>query len=255
MDALTLLRLQLEWGADEALETEPVNRLRATPRAPLRTPNAEPHPSVPSLAPHSAAQRAEAAAAKAATLDQLRGAVTAFTGCPLRDTATNLVFAEGDPHAELLLIGDPPGADEDRSGHPFAGAAGTMLDAMLASIGLSRERLLLVPVIPWRAPGGRPPSASEVAVCLPFLHRLIALAAPRRILLVGELCPRYLLGSGRRRATTGWVEVVVPGLSSAVPAIAIPAPGTLMRTPSLRRAAWTELRLLRRAIDPDLADS
>ena len=123
-----------------------------------------------------------AAAAAAATLDDLRAAIAEFDGCALRDTASHLVFAEGDPSADLLLIGEPPGADEDRGGTPFAGLGGAYLDRMLASIGLERSQLMLAPLIPWRPPGDRPPSPTELAICLPFLHRLIALAraAPHR---------------------------------------------------------------------------
>jgi DNA polymerase len=173
----------------------------------------------------------------------------------LRNTASHLVFAEGDAFADLLLIGDAPGADDDRSGTPFAGPAGAYLDRMLGSIGLERATLLLTPLIPWRPPGDRPPNAGELALCLPFLHRLIALSEPRRLVLVGALAARTLLGqSGSRRRSRGiWQEVAIPGLSGTLPALPTFAPAELMRNPGDRRAAWADLRLLRRTLDSDAA--
>jgi uracil-DNA glycosylase len=203
------------------------------------------------------AERALQAAVGAATLEALRAAIAEFDGCALRNTASHLVFAEGDPSAGLLLIGDAPGADDDRSGTPFAGAAGAYLDRMLASIGLERGKLLLTPLIPWRPPGDRPPNAGELALCLPFLHRLIALAAPQRLVLCGALAARTLLvQSGSRRRTRGaWQEVAVPGVSATLPALPTFSPVELMRTPADRRAAWADLRLLRRTLDEDAASA
>jgi len=253
MDALALLRLQIEWGADEALEDVPVDRLR-----PLRQGQEDRQGHgrglpLPGMAPGTSAERAAAAAGQARTIDDLRAALAAFDGCVLRDTAANLVFAAGDPDTGLMLIGEQPGEAEDRSGTPFAGPDGVLLDRMLASVGLARDRLLLTPLIPWRPPGGRPPSAAEVAVCLPFLHRLIALVEPRRVVLAGALAARTLLGPTRRRPGPAWAEMPVPGLSAPIPALVMPSPGMVGRTPSARREAWAALRLLRRTVDADLA--
>lgn len=244
MDALDLLRLQLEWGADEALEEAPVNRLRVPPAA-------RPAAAEPRL---TAAERAIAAAARCATLAELRAAIATFDGCALRDTAANLVFAEGDPASALLLIGEPPSDADDRSGTPFAGPEGALLDRMLGSIALARRDLVLTPLIPWRPPGGRPPNAAEIALCLPFLHRLIALSGPRRIILAGPLAARSLLPAARRRPAPAWVPLSSPGLGNPVPALSMPVPGSLARMPSARREAWAALRLLRRTLDRDIAE-
>lgn len=255
MDALDLLRLQIEWGADEALQDAPVDRLR--PPLPARPSLPPERPGFASAAPSSRstpAEQAVAAAAAAATLAELRAAIAAFEGCALRETAANLVFAEGDPATGLLLIGDPPGEPEDRSGTPFAGAGGALLARMLASVGLTRRDLVLTPLIPWRPPGGRPPSAAEIAVCLPFLHRLIALSAPRLVILAGALPARALLPAMRRRTTPGWVGAAVPGVPDPVPALAMPSPAGLMRSPAARREAWAALRLLRRTLDGSIAE-
>jgi len=279
MDALALLRLQIEWGADEALEDAPVDRLRADAGQeaaasrrlphPLRQgaggsgeavpvgsalpPTSTSAPSSPTIALATPAVRAASIAGQARSLEQLRAALAAFDGCALRDTAANLVFAAGDPNASLLLIGDPPADAEDRSGAPFAGPDGALLDRMLGSIGLSRDSLLLTPLIPWRPPGGRPPNASEIALCLPFLQRLVVLTAPSRLVIAGALAARTLLGPPRRRAAPAWTEIPVPGLAAPVPALVMPGPAMVARTPGARREAWAALRLLRRTLDADLA--
>lgn len=261
MDGLVLLRLQIEWGADEALSDEPVNRLRPIAPAP---PVPAPRPTIP--APPAArsprhgevrsaalaatpsgtgVERAAAVAAGAESLAALHAALARFEGCGLRDTATNLVFWEGDPAGRVLLIGEPPGAEEDRSGHPFAGPEGLLLDKMLGSIGLKRSGLLLAHLVPWRPPGGRPPHASELAVCMQFLLRLVELAAPRHIVLFGTLTARTLLAA--RRSGKGWCELAGPW--GSIPAITLPGLGTLLKTPPRRKEAWAGLRQLRRALD------
>ena len=170
-------------------------------------------------------ERALAAAGQATTIEALRAALVAFDGCALRDTASNLVFAEGDPASTTLLIGEPPGRDEDRGGHPFAGAEGSLLDQMLASVGLQRAALMLTPLLPWRPPGGRPVNAAELALCLPFLHRLITLSRPRRILLFGGTAARALLPStpSRRRNPPTWLKMNIPGLSETQPTLILPS--------------------------------
>ncbi|MBN8930144.1 MAG: uracil-DNA glycosylase, partial [Rhodospirillales bacterium] len=191
MDALALLNLQIAWGADEALLEAPLDRFVAPASQPAAlgrvaspetalAPGPSPMPASPAPTPGSGgarppaetprgspAERALALALQAQDLPALRAAIDAFDGCALRQTASHTVFAEGDAAAGVLLIGDPPGAEEDRSGRPFAGAEGALLDRMLGSIGLRREALLLTPLIPWRPPGGRPPSAAELAICMP----------------------------------------------------------------------------------------
>jgi DNA polymerase len=298
MDALALLRLHIEWGADDALEDAPVNRLHAPPPG-RAAPGAAARSAVPQAAPPgaaravppgaaqaaapgapraalpagvafsprppdappparppagTAAERAAAAAGQAQTLDDLHAAMAAFDGCALRDTAANLVFAAGNPDAGLLLIGDPPAEAEDRGGTPFAGPEGALLDRMLASIGLTRDDLLATPMIPWRPPGGRPPNPAEVTLCLPFLHRLIALVLPRRVLIAGPLAARTLLATTRRRDAAAWSSLTVAGVAKPIPALAMPSPKLVAETPKGRREAWAALRLLRHALDADQAD-
>jgi DNA polymerase len=259
--ALAALKLQIEWGADEGLEEAPVNRLRSTPPPPFLLPQGEGETIIaPSPAQRgrvgegepptrtTPAERALQSATAATSLEELRAAIAAFDGCALRDTASNLVFAEGDPDAALLFIGEPPGPEDDRSGKPFAGPAGAYLDGMLASIGLQRSQLMLAPLIPWRPPGDRPPSPAELAICQPFLDRLIELLQPRRLVLLGPLAARALLpqAASRRRQRGAWIET-----AAGIPALPTFSPHELMRSARERRTAWADLRLLRRTLDAD----
>jgi DNA polymerase len=269
MDALAALRLQIEWGADEALDEVPLDRLAAgTLPHPAPSPAAAalaPGPATPRPAPatrlpaapaQGPARRAETVAAAARTLAELRAALAGFEGCPLAATATNLVFADGNPDAGLMLVGEGPGAEEDRAGKPFVGPSGQLLDRMLASIGLDRTQLLITNLIPWRPPGNRNPTDTEVLTCLPFLLRHIALARPRRLVLLGLLATRALTGStaGITRMRGRWVDVPVPGLPAPVPALPMLHPAYLLRTAGAKRLAWADLILLRRTLDADLTN-
>lgn len=253
MDDFALLRLQIEWGADDALDTDPVDRLSAAAR-PVQAPMVRPIQAVaPEPSRGSPAERAMAAAAQANSMDELKAAILGFDGCALRDTAGHAVFLEGDPESGLLLIGEAPGADEDRTGRVFAGREGDLLDNMLASIGLAREHMLLGHLIPWRPPGGRLPTAGEVAICLPFLHRAIALTRPTRVVLLGLQTANTLLPATarRRRAAPAWVDCAPPATvpALALPALALPGLTALLKNPLERRDAWAGLRLLRRTLD------
>ena len=280
MDDLALLRLQIEWGADEALEADPVDRLRvpatvtllARPNAPLGTtvvtplgagpPDRPPRASLAAVPPRptpatvaaTEAERAMRLVEPAGSLEALREAIAGCDFCALRDTASNLVFAEGDPAGGLLVIGDPPGVEEDRGGHPIAGPEGVLFDRMLASIGLTRQQILCTPLIPWRPPGGRAPYAGELAVCLPFLHRLIVLAAPRRTVLLGADAVRALLPDRgrRRRATPEWESARIPGRAEPLPTLVLPGLMDIRKEALRRRDAWGALRLLRRSLDTDI---
>lgn len=253
-DAFALLSLQAEWGADEAIDLEPIDRMRPVmEKAAADKPMAlAPRPAAPSESTkRTPGERALMLAAQSTTLDDLRAALAGFDGCALRDTASNLVFAEGDPASATLIIGEPPGREEDRSGHPFAGPEGQLLDQMLLSIGLTRAELMLTPLLPWRPPGGRPPSAGEIAVCLPFLHRLIGLLKPNRVVLFGGTAARALLPQppNRRRNPRQWIDLSISGMHEMLPGLILPGLAEMIKTPLLRRDVWAGLRLLRRTIN------
>ena len=255
---IAALRLQLDWGVDEALEAEPQDRAARPPEraeAPAARPSS-PAPAArraqPMLLPASVAgTQAEALAAGASSLPALREAMAQFEGSPLRETAMNLVFADGVPESGLMLIGEAPGADEDRLGRPFVGVSGQLLDRMLASVGLSRERdFYITNILPFRPPGNRTPTDAEIALFLPFIHRHIALARPRLLVLLGGVSAKALLRSreGITRLRGRWHQVTFDE-EQALPALATLHPAYLLRTPMAKREAWNDLLMLRRRID------
>jgi uracil-DNA glycosylase family 4 len=272
-EALALLALQRDWGADEGLSEDPVDRLADRPSvtAPLEAHPAlavaaepakgllrgssalvSPASAVPRGVARPAATQAAALAAGCSTLAELRAAIAGFEGCALRDTATNLVFSDGNPAARIMLVGEAPGAEEDRSGLPFVGASGQLLDRMLGSIGLDRTQVLITNILPWRPPGNRTPSEAEIAVCLPFLLRHVALVAPEVLLMLGSVAVRAITGSaqGIRRLRGQWQSLVVPGLDRPVPALPTYHPAYLLRTPLAKREAWADLLEFKSRLPP-----
>ena len=246
MDALAALALQIEWGVDEALGHEPCDRRVAIQE---RVPAVSATATTARLAPVAApVVRAEALAAGAASRAALRDALAGFDGCALRATASNLVFEAGDPASGIVLVADVPGAAEDRAGAPFAGAAGDFINRMLASIGLSRDRVFATSLVPWRPPGDRKPTEIEVQLCLPFLRRHLALLQPRFVLLMGGLPVRCLLPTVGRRPKGQWHTLEGPGLA-ATPTLVLGSPAHIMATPSAKRDAWCDLLRLRRALN------
>jgi DNA polymerase len=274
-----LLALQLDWGVDEGLSDLPVDRFADPPPAsPPSLPAAAPPPApaarlrgstalappatvppatlpVTTAAPRGlarpAASQAAALAAACTTPAALRAAIAGFEGCALRDTATNLVFADGNPDARIMLVGEAPGAEEDRAGLPFVGASGQLLDRMLASIGLDRTKVLITNILPWRPPGNRTPSETEIAVCLPFVLRHIALVAPEVVLLLGATAVRAITGNtqGIRRLRGQWQSLALPGLDRPIPCLPTYHPAYLLRTPLAKREAWSDLLELQTRID------
>jgi DNA polymerase len=252
---LAALRLQIDWGAEEALEDAPIDR--TVPRAPVPAQPATPALVAPRRAGIAAlgaappaVSRAAALAAQADNLPTLRAAMAEFDGSPLRETATNLVFADGVPESGLMLIGEAPGGDEDRQGRPFVGVSGQLLDRMLATIGLRRdENFYITNILPFRPPGNRTPTDAEIALFLPFVLRHIALARPRHLVLLGGVSAKALLRSreGITRLRGRWHEVTIEE-NQTIPALATLHPAYLLRNPAAKRDAWADLLLLQRSL-------
>jgi len=190
-------------------------------------------------------------AAGAATLEELQAALARFEGCDLRKTATNLVFADGNPASRVMLLGEAPGADEDRQGRPFVGVSGQLLDRMLAAIGLDRGSVYISNILFWRPPGNRTPTPAEVAACLPFVERHIQLVEPTHLLLLGALAAKTLVASneGILKLRGRWFELQPLGLPAPVPALATLHPAYLLRQPAQKRLAWRDLLAFRAALD------
>ena len=268
-DALAdILAFHLEAGVDVALGEEPVDRFAESQAArgagpplaaqePPRTAGAAAAPAPPArrtpapapaiAAPASppppdvAALEAREAAASAPDLDSLRALLESFEGCPLKHTATRLVFADGNPAARLMLVGEAPGRDEDIEGKPFVGRSGQLLDRMLAAIGIDRTRAYIANVVPWRPPGNRTPTPQETAICLPFIRRQIELANPDFLVCLGGPSAQTLLGlrEGITKARGRWVEYDTG--SRVIPALATFHPAYLLRTPLGKRMAWRDM--------------
>ncbi|MGE5268434.1 MAG: uracil-DNA glycosylase [Thiohalocapsa sp.] len=200
------------------------------------------------------AQSARELAATADSIAALAALVMAFDGCGLKRTATNTVFMDGNPAAPVMIVGEAPGAEEDRQGKPFVGRAGQLLDRMLAAIGLDRTRVQITNVIYWRPPGNRKPTSAEIAACLPFVLRHIALARPAALVLAGGTAATALLptGEGITRLRGRWFELAVPGLELPVPTLPMFHPAFLLRTPERKREAWRDLLALRARLEGDV---
>ncbi|SDG66788.1 uracil-DNA glycosylase [Roseospirillum parvum] len=271
-DPRALLAWYVEAGIDVAIGTTAPDRTQAPeppplavvpmstpdrPAAPARPrPAFQPGPGGPpggrAVAVPAGQADAAHAAAQATSLEALQKALTSFTGCPLKDTATNTVFADGPVEAPVMVIGEAPGADEDRLGLPFVGASGRLLDRMLASIGLDRrENCYITNILPWRPPGNRKPDTTEVALCVPFIERHIALKDPRLLILVGGLAAQTLFAesAGITRLRGQWRDYATPGLPGPVPALATFHPAYLLRSPEQKRLAWRDLVAVRQKLD------
>jgi DNA polymerase len=202
------------------------------------------------LGTSEATASARTLAAAAQTLDELKAAITAFDGLSLKATATNLVFADGNPQASLMLIGEAPGAEEDRRGLPFVGAAGQLLDRMLAAIGHDRTNAYITNIVNWRPPGNRKPSPAEMTLCSPFIQRHIALMKPKVIVLLGDTAAKTLTQrtEGITRMRGKWFVWTDPDSGAAIPMLPTFHPAFLLRSPSQKREAWADLLAVKRKL-------
>jgi DNA polymerase len=243
------LKAALEWqvsmGADEAILDAPVDRtVQPDPKdAPVQASVPEPAPSVDAVAV------AKSLANAADTLDALRAAMESYDLCELRLGAKQLVFADGQPDARVMIVGEAPGREEDIQGKPFVGRAGQLLDLMFSHIGLSRETpdreaaLYITNVLPWRPPQNRDPKPDEMAMMLPFLTRHVELIAPDIIIAMGNHACQALLGKrGITRLRGNWAEAM------GRPVLPMFHPAYLLRTPEAKREAWSDLLALKRKL-------
>lgn len=261
-----LLAFYLEAGVDCALGDEPVNRLadpdaaappreavvrEAPPRALLQTAPAVPPPRTDAaMAPDAVISSARELARTAPTLEALRALLEGFDGCALRHTATRLVFADGNPLARIMFVGEAPGRDEDIEGLPFVGRSGKLLDRMIAAIGLDRSKAYIANVIPWRPPGNRTPTPQETQVCLPFIQRQIELVNPDVLVTLGNPSTQTLLQTreGIMRTRGKWFDYDTG--TRTIRAIATFHPAYLLRSPSYKRMSWQDLRAIAKALEP-----
>lgn len=285
MDQHAVLQWHIDMGCDECIADEPINRFEtsakaaaaaaarapkdmASPNAPMEKPS-ERHPGSSSAAmpattrgtKTSAAEidsqlqisNAQHAAENAKTIDELRAAIEAFEGCALKKTATNLVLCDGPADAKLMLVGEAPGAEEDRHGLPFVGPSGQLLNAMLESIGIDRADVMISNSVFWRPPGNRTPTTQETVVCRPFIERLIEIVHPDVLVCVGAPSAHNLLGEtqGISRLRGKWYTYQTPKIAAPINATAMFHPAYLLRTPIKKRDAWHDLLMIKRKLADD----
>ena len=259
-----LLAFYLEAGVDCAVMDEPVDRLldediglparaEAAPTRPALTgmPAAAPRPAPTKIevAPDVAVAAARDAVRTAPTLEALRAIMETFEGCALKGTATRLVFADGNPTARVMLVGEAPGRDEDIEGLPFVGRSGKLLDLMLKAIGLDRSTVYIANVIPWRPPGNRTPTPQETQICLPFIQRQIELVDPDILVTLGNPSTQTLLQTrdGIMKSRGRWVDYDTG--TRKIRAVATFHPAYLLRSPSYKRMAWIDFRSIAVALE------
>ncbi len=269
--ALALLAWYREAGVDEAVQDQPANRLAASsassqpsqhggasapqraaaqaglpPGAAAGLSGAAGDPSDPVL---SARERAR----MAATLEELRNLLASFEGCPLRYTAKTLCFADGNPAARVMFVGEAPGAEEDLQGLPFVGRAGRLLDRMLAAIGLSRDSAYIANIVYWRPPGNRTPTPQESQICRPFIERQIALADPDVLVFLGGAAAKEMLNrsDGILRLRGKWFDYDTG--ERIIPALPTLHPAYLLRQPAQKRLGWRDFLAIRARLDEQSA--
>ena len=270
--ARDLLAFYLEAGVDALLTEQPVDRFadQEAPRAAL--PPAEAAPARPRVAtpppglrdepparaaplaapqsPEAAVTDARAQARTAASLDELRGILARFEGCELKRHAKQLVFADGNPQARIMFVGEAPGREEDLEGLPFVGRSGKLLDLMMKAIGLDRTNSYIANIIPWRPPGNRTPTPQESQICLPFILRQIELVDPNVLVCLGGPSSQTLLGftEGIMRTRGRWLTFNTG--SRDIRAIATLHPAYLLRQPLHKRLAWRDFLAVKKALNP-----
>jgi len=260
--ARDLLDFYIEAGVDALVGEEAIDHFAAAeapatppPRAaqPARqtATNVVPPPRATAAAPpapEEAAMAAREAAKNAKTLDELRALLERFEGCALKATATQLVFADGNPQARVMFVGEAPGRDEDIEGLPFVGRSGKLLDRMLAAIGLDRTQVYIANIVPWRPPGNRTPTPQESQICLPFMLRQIELCDPDILVCLGGPSAQTLLGikDGITRIRGRWFSFDTG--KREIRAMPTFHPAFLLRSPLQKRFAWRDFLAIKKAL-------
>lgn len=251
----------LDWyraaGVDLAVGEDPVDRFAQRPPA-ANAAVARPAPAATSSAPppQMAAgplggdpSEARLLARSAGSLEELKSILGGYDGCGLKFRATQLVFADGNPEAKIMLIGEAPGAEEDRQGKPFVGRSGQLLDRMLGAIGLDRTKVYIANTVPWRPPGNRTPTPEEMELCLPFLHRQVELVAPKLVMTLGGPAMQtvFKTTAGIIKMRGKWQTVGIG--NHQVDALPTLHPAYLLRNPAAKQQAWKDMLSLKLKVE------
>ena len=257
------LRWHIEMGVDELIDDQPIDRYAAAaiPRAAVAvpSPSANSQPARPAasaspgqpLAPSEGARDAIAIARDANSIEDLRERLETFEGCALKFTATNTVFADGDPASDIMFIGEAPGVDEDRQGLPFVGASGQLLNRMLSALGRERTSIYISNILFWRPPGNRSPTAAETAACLPFVQRHIELARPKVLVFLGGSSAKTMLDrtEGIMRLRGKWFDYMSEELGTPIPAMPTFHRAFLLRQSAQKREAWRDFLAIQEKLE------
>ena len=260
---LDALRWHIEMGVEELIDDQPIDRYAAAaiPRAAVAvpSPSANSQPTQPAasaspgqpLAPSEGARDAIAIARDANSIEDLRERLETFEGCALKFTATNTVFADGDPASDIMFIGEAPGVDEDRQGLPFVGASGQLLNRMLLALGRERTSIYISNILFWRPPGNRSPTAAETAACLPFVQRHIELARPKVLVFLGGSSAKTMLDrtEGIMRLRGKWFDYMSDELGTPIPAMPTFHPAFLLRQSAQKREAWRDFLAIQEKLE------
>jgi uracil-DNA glycosylase len=257
--ARDLLDFYQEAGVDALVGEQSVNRLAVAPPPPARAPqqtalprdletNGRAAPPAAPPSPDTAALSAREAAKNAKTLEELHAILERFDSCALKATATQLVFADGNPNARVMFVGEAPGRDEDIEGLPFVGRSGKLLDRMLAAIGLDRTSVYIANIVPWRPPGNRTPTPQESQICLPFILRQIELVDPDILVCLGKPSMQTLLGTNEpiSKARGRWFPFDTG--KREIRAMPTFHPAFLLRSPLQKRFAWRDFLAIKKAL-------
>ena len=254
----SVLTWYADHGVDEAIAETPINRLDQAPAtqvaaselpAPSMAKRIESAPPPPPPASQAVASAKEVADS-ATTMEALHTAIESFDGCALKRTATTTCVYDGSTQARILLIGEAPGAQEDRQGKPFVGPAGQLLDKMLAAIDLDRSKVLISNMLFWRPPGNRTPTAEEISTCLPFVERMVEIIKPEILIYIGGSAAKAMLGrsEGITRLRGRWFTYTARD-GREIPATAVFHPAFLLRQPGRKRESWRDLQAIRRRLE------
>lgn len=256
MDAKTKALLE-SVGVDMALSEKPIDRFQAVQESSSKAeekPVVAKAPSKPSLNKGpSGVEETRALLKNVKTLEELKKAMAEFDGCALKKTAMNLVFSDGNPEADVMLIGEAPGADEDRQGKPFVGQSGQLLRRIFGFIGLGIDKLYISNVLPYRPPGNRQPTPMEIAMFHPFLEKHIELVNPKCVILVGGTSAKALLDTkeGITKLRGRWLELTLSD-GKSLKAMATYHPAYLLRSPSRKREVWKDMLNLKDCLQENL---
>lgn len=226
----------------------PNNAPRRLPTKPTISEKPKPESQAKKAVASAPSQEASKLVKKVSTLDQLREVIADFDAGEISDHARQSVFSRGNPEANIMVIGEAPGRDEDIQGKPFVGRSGQLLDRVFASIGLNEDSLYITNVINWRPPGNRNPTPEEIAASLPFIHKHIELVAPHVIILVGGVSFSALTGmTGIMKNRGQWTSLKIG--EKDIPTLPIYHPAFLLRQPALKKDAWLDMLSLRAKIE------